>query len=35
VEGQHASHGVPVPFTIVQGLAKQQQPAAFSHHGQA
>jgi hypothetical protein len=35
VERQHASHRVPVPFAIVQGLAKQQQPAAFSHHGQA
>ena len=35
MEGQHARHGVAVPFAIAQGLTKQQQPSAFSYHRQA
>jgi hypothetical protein len=35
MEGQHASHGVAAAFAIVQRLTQQQQPSAFSHHGQA
>ena len=34
MEGQHARHGMAVPFAIAQGLTQQQQPSALRYHWQ-